>query len=55
LGETDAAIQAYERYLTLLPKAKDAAKVRQHIKLLREPSRAGATRRPDGPAPAGAR
>jgi tetratricopeptide (TPR) repeat protein len=42
-GETDAAIQAYERYLALLPKAKDAAKVRDHIKLLRERSRGDST------------
>jgi tetratricopeptide (TPR) repeat protein len=35
LGEADAAIQAYERYLLLAPKAKDVPKVRKRIALLR--------------------
>lgn len=43
LGETDGAIQAYERYLALLPNANDAAKVRDHIKLLRERNSGDAT------------
>jgi tetratricopeptide (TPR) repeat protein len=36
LGNIDAAIQAYERYLALAPKASDAERVRKAIKLLRE-------------------
>jgi tetratricopeptide (TPR) repeat protein len=36
LGNTDAAVQAYERYLALAPKANDVAKVRERIKSLRE-------------------
>jgi tetratricopeptide (TPR) repeat protein len=36
LGNADAAVQAYERYLALAPKAKDAAEVRERIKKLRE-------------------
>lgn len=36
LGNTDGAVQAYERYLALAPKAKDSAKVRERIKQLRE-------------------
>jgi tetratricopeptide (TPR) repeat protein len=39
LGETDAAVQAYERYLALKPKAADAERVRRHIKVLRDPAR----------------
>jgi tetratricopeptide (TPR) repeat protein len=35
LGNADAAIQAYERYIALAPKAKDVAKVRRRIALLR--------------------
>lgn len=36
LGNTDAAVQAYERYLALDPKARDAEKVRRRIQRLRE-------------------
>jgi tetratricopeptide (TPR) repeat protein len=36
LGNTDAAVQAYERYLALAPKAKDGAAVRERIKKLRD-------------------
>jgi tetratricopeptide (TPR) repeat protein len=36
MGNVDAAVQAYERYLALVPKASDADKVRRHIKKLRE-------------------
>jgi tetratricopeptide (TPR) repeat protein len=36
LGNADAAVQAYERYLALAPKAKDFAKVRERIKRLRD-------------------
>ena len=36
LGNTDAAVQAYERYLALAPKAKDFARVRERIKRLRD-------------------
>ncbi|WP_028067362.1 tetratricopeptide repeat protein [Solirubrobacter soli] len=36
LGNADAAVQAYERYLALDPKAKDAGKVRARIQRLRE-------------------
>jgi tetratricopeptide (TPR) repeat protein len=36
LGNTDAAVQAYERYLALAPKAKDFAKVRERITRLRD-------------------
>jgi tetratricopeptide (TPR) repeat protein len=36
LGNVDGAIQAYERYLVLAPKASDAERVRKVIKLLRE-------------------
>ena len=36
LGNADAAVQAYERYLALAPKAKDFAEVRERIKRLRE-------------------
>jgi tetratricopeptide (TPR) repeat protein len=39
LGELDAAVQAYERYLALKPKAGDAERVRRHIKLLRDRAR----------------
>jgi len=35
LGNADAAVQAYERYLALVPKATDAEKVRRRIKRLR--------------------
>jgi tetratricopeptide (TPR) repeat protein len=36
LGNVDGAIQAYERYLLLAPKASDAEKVRKRIQKLRE-------------------
>jgi tetratricopeptide (TPR) repeat protein len=36
MGNADAAVQAYERYLALAPKATDAEKVRRRIKHLRE-------------------
>jgi tetratricopeptide (TPR) repeat protein len=36
LGNADAAVQAYERYLALAPRARDGATVRRRIKLLRE-------------------
>jgi tetratricopeptide (TPR) repeat protein len=36
LGNVDGAVQAYERYLALEPKASDAGKVRERIKRLRE-------------------
>jgi tetratricopeptide (TPR) repeat protein len=36
LGNTDGAVQAYERYLALDPKAKDTEKVRRRIRRLRE-------------------
>ena len=36
LGNVDAAVQAYERYLALDPRAKDAEKVRGRIKRLRD-------------------
>jgi tetratricopeptide (TPR) repeat protein len=36
LGNADAAVQAYERYLALAPQARDSAAVRRRIKLLRE-------------------
>ena len=35
LGNADAAIQAYERYIALAPKAKDVPRVRKRIALLR--------------------
>jgi tetratricopeptide (TPR) repeat protein len=35
LGNKDAAVQAYERYLLMAPKAKDAANVRKRIRFLR--------------------
>jgi tetratricopeptide (TPR) repeat protein len=42
LGNADAAVQAYERYLALAPNAKDVAKVRKRIALLRaNPGAAG--------------
>jgi tetratricopeptide (TPR) repeat protein len=36
LGDIDAAVYAYERYLALAPKAADAETVRKVIKRLRE-------------------
>ncbi|HEY2200958.1 MAG TPA: hypothetical protein VGH56_03645, partial [Solirubrobacteraceae bacterium] len=36
LGERDAAVQAYERYLALKPSAADADRVRRHVKVLRD-------------------
>lgn len=36
LGNVDGAVQAYERYLALAPKAKDKEAVRKHITRLRE-------------------
>lgn len=36
LGNADAAVQAYERYLALDPRARDRAAVRRRIKVLRE-------------------
>jgi tetratricopeptide (TPR) repeat protein len=36
LGNVDAAVQAYERYLALDPKARDATRVRERIKRLRD-------------------
>jgi hypothetical protein len=36
LGNADGAVQAYERYLALDPKAKDTEKVRRRIQRLRE-------------------
>jgi tetratricopeptide (TPR) repeat protein len=36
LGNVEAAVQAYERYLALEPKARDAARIRERIKRLRE-------------------
>ena len=36
LGNVDGAVQAYERYLALEPKASDAGNVRERIKRLRE-------------------
>lgn len=35
-GNTDGAVQAYERYLALAPQAKDAGRVRDLIRRLRE-------------------
>jgi tetratricopeptide (TPR) repeat protein len=35
LGNADAAIQAYEHYIALAPKAKDVPRVRKRIALLR--------------------
>ncbi len=37
LGNADAAVQAYERYLALDPKATDRERVRKRIQRLREP------------------
>lgn len=42
LGNAEAAVQAYERYLVLAPKAKDAAKVRTRIQHLHERPAGGA-------------
>jgi regulator of sirC expression with transglutaminase-like and TPR domain len=36
LGNREAAVQAFERYLALAPNAPDAASVRKRIKRLRE-------------------
>jgi tetratricopeptide (TPR) repeat protein len=36
LGNADAAVQAYERYLALDPRATDAGRVRERIRRLRE-------------------
>ncbi len=42
LGNADAAVQAYERYIALAPKAADVPKVRKRIAMLRaNPSAAG--------------
>src|SRR4051794_36544636 len=42
LGNADAAVQAYERYVALAPKANDVSKVRKRIAMLRaNPGAAG--------------
>jgi tetratricopeptide (TPR) repeat protein len=47
LGNADAAIQAYERYIALAPRAKDVPKVRKRIALLRaNPAAVGPKRTP---------
>ena len=46
MGNADAAIQAYERYLALSPKAKDAAEVRRIIERLRSGDSAGSLKTP---------
>jgi tetratricopeptide (TPR) repeat protein len=47
LGNADAAIQAYERYLALAPKAKDVPRIRKRIALLRaNPAAVGAKKAP---------
>ena len=52
LGNADAAIQAYERYIALAPKAKDVAQVRKRIALLRaNPAAPGPPRAAAGVTP----
>lgn len=47
LGNADAAIQAYERYIALAPKANDVPRVRKRIALLRaNPGATGPTKTP---------
>jgi regulator of sirC expression with transglutaminase-like and TPR domain len=49
LGSADAAVQAYERYVALAPKAKDVPKVRKRIALLRaNPGAAGPRKAANG-------
>jgi tetratricopeptide (TPR) repeat protein len=49
LGNADAAVQAYERYIALAPKAKDVPKVRKRIALLRANPAAAGPRKPATP------
>jgi hypothetical protein len=49
LGNADAAVQAYERYIALAPKAKDVPKVRKRTALLRaNPGAAGPRKAANG-------
>ena len=49
LRNADAAVQAYERYIALAPKAKDVPKVRKRIALLRANPDAAGPRKPATP------
>jgi tetratricopeptide (TPR) repeat protein len=46
MGNADAAVQAYERYLALVPKASDAEKIRKRIKRLRSGAAGTELRKP---------
>lgn len=46
MGDADAAVQAYERYILLAPKAKDVPRVRKRIALLRANPGSVGTKKP---------